>query len=93
MAAARSAAASSPPPIGAVAAIQMSGYRVLVTEYPTRALVDNDGTTYVCPSQSKRQARCLIALLAGTTADLDSSGPWRRLVAGDQRDIELERRL
>jgi hypothetical protein len=74
-----------------VAAIQMSGYRVIVTEHRTRGLVDSDGTTYVSPPQSEQQARSLIALLAGTTAGVDRGGPWRQPVAGGQRTIELER--
>jgi len=71
--------------------IQMSGYRVIVTEHRTRALVDSDGTTYISPPQTEEQARSLIALLAGVTAAAGGAGPWRQPVAGGQRVIELER--
>jgi hypothetical protein len=74
-----------------VAAIQMSGYRVIVTEHRTRGLVDSDGTTYISPPQTKQQARSLIALLAGGTTGLHGGGPRRQPVAGGQRVIELER--
>jgi hypothetical protein len=92
MAAARRAA--EPPPAtaaGAVAATQMSGYRVIVTEHRTRGLVDSDGTGYVSPAQIEQQARSLIALLAGATAAAGGGGSWRQPVAGGQRIIELER--
>jgi hypothetical protein len=74
-----------------MAAIQVSGYRVIVTGHGTRGFVDSDGTTYVSPSQSKQQARSLIALLAGATAAASAGGPSRQPVAGDLRIIELER--
>jgi hypothetical protein len=74
-----------------VAAIQMSGYRVIVTEHRTRGLVDTDGTTYISPPRTEEQARSLIALLACGTAGLRGGGPWRQPVAGGQRIIELER--
>jgi hypothetical protein len=86
--------ASAPPPLaatGAVAAIQMSGYRVIVVEHRTRGLVDSDGTIYVSPPQTEQQARSLIALLAVATAGAGGGGPWRQPVAGGQRMIELER--
>jgi hypothetical protein len=59
----------------AVAAIQMIGYRVIVTEHRTRGLVDSDGTTYISPPQTEEQARSLIALLAGVTAAAGGAGP------------------
>jgi hypothetical protein len=74
-----------------VVAIQMSGYRVIVTEHRTRGLVDSDGTTYTSPPQTEQQARSLIALLAGATSGLGGLGPWRQPVASGQRLIELER--
>ena len=74
-----------------MAAIQMSGYRVIVTEHRTRGLVDSDGTTYTSPPQTDEQAGSLIALLAGGTTGLRGDGPWRQPVAGGQRLIELER--
>jgi hypothetical protein len=92
MATARFAAAPPPPAAtGALAAIQMSDYRVTVTEHRTRGLVDSDGASYVSPPQTEEQARSLIALLAGATTGLDGGGPWRQPVAGGQRIIELER--
>jgi len=87
----RASAPPSPAATGAVAAIQMSGYRVIVVEHRTRGLVDSDGTTYVSPPQTEQQARSLIALLAGATAGAGGGGPWRQPVAGGQRMIELER--
>jgi len=71
-----------------VEAIQMIGWRVIVTERRTRGLVDSDGITYVSPPQTDEQARSLIALLAG--AGVNGSGPWRQPVAGGQRIIELQ---
>jgi hypothetical protein len=67
-----------------VAAIQMSGYRVIVTERRARGLVDSDGTNYISPPQTEEQTRSLIALRGG--------GPWRLPVAGGQRLPELDRR-
>ncbi|MGA2014598.1 MAG: hypothetical protein ABSH51_29275 [Solirubrobacteraceae bacterium] len=74
-----------------MAAIQMSGYRVIVTEHRTRGLVDSDGATYISPPQPEQQTRSLIALVAGGTAGVDGGGPWRQPVAGGQRVIKLER--
>jgi hypothetical protein len=74
-----------------VAAIQMSGYRVIVTEHRTRGLVDRDATSYISPPQTEEQTRSLIALVAGSTTGLRGGGPWRQPVAGGQRVIELER--
>ena len=73
-----------------MAAIQMSGDRVIVIEHRARGLVDSDGTTYVSPPQTEEQARSLIALLAGGTTGLRGGGPWRQPVAGGQRIIELD---
>ena len=69
----RSSAAAGRRLGGAVAAIQMSRYRVIVTERCTRGLVDSDGTSYVSPPQTEEQARSLIALLARATAGLGRS--------------------
>jgi hypothetical protein len=74
-----------------VAAIQMSRYRVILTEHRTRGLVDGDGTTYVSPPQTEEQARSLIALLAGAIAAAGGVGPWRQPIAGGQRIVALER--
>jgi hypothetical protein len=67
--------------------IEMSGYRVIVTERRCDLLVGTDGTTYTSPPQSEQQARALISLLAD--AAIDGPGPWRHAVAGGQRTIEL----
>jgi len=78
-------------PRAAVVAIQMTGYRVIVTEHRTPGRVDGDGTTYISPPQTEEQARSLIALLAGATTGLRRGGPWRQPASGGQRIIELER--
>ena len=87
-------AAAAPPlaPV-AVAAIQMSGCRVIATKHRTRGLVHRDGTTHTSPPQTEEQARSLIVLLAGSTAAAGGARPCRQPVAGGQRLIEVERRL
>ncbi|MFZ1996729.1 MAG: hypothetical protein WAU75_21625 [Solirubrobacteraceae bacterium] len=72
----------------AVVVIQMSGYRVIVTEHRTRGLVGSDGTIYIRPPQSELQARSLIARVAPAAG---GDGPWRQPVPTDQRIIELAR--
>ncbi len=86
----RAVAPTAPAAAGAMEAIQMIGWRVIVIERRTRGLVDSDGISYVSPPQTEEQARSLIALLAGT--GVKGSGPWRQPVAGGQRLIELQAR-
>lgn len=74
--------------VATVAAITMSGWRVIVTESRCAGLVETCAARYVSPPQTEEQARSLIALLA--SGDAAGSGPWRHPVAGGQRLIELE---
>ena len=85
----RAAAPPSPVAAGAVAAIEMSSYRVIVTEHRTRGLVES--ATSVSPPQTDQRARSLIAPLAGAIAGASGGGPRRHPVADGQRLIGLER--
>ncbi len=63
-------------------------YRVLVTERLSSELVESTHGPYLSPPQTEQQARSLIRLLVGSPA-LEGGGPWRQVVAGGQRIIEL----
>ena len=63
-------------------------YRVLVTERVSSDLVESTHGPYLSPPQTEQEARSLIRLLVGSPA-LEGVGPWRQVVAGGQRIIEL----
>ncbi len=67
----------------------MNCARVHVSDQLTAALVGREGSRYLSPPQSERDARALIALLLGRPA-CEGQGPWRQPVAGGQRLVELE---
>jgi hypothetical protein len=78
--------AFSPAPVAQ--ATPMTRYRVLVTERLSSELVESTQGPYLSPPQTEQQARSLIRLLVGSPA-LEGAGPWRQVVAGGQRIIEL----
>jgi hypothetical protein len=78
--------AFSPTPV--VATTPMILYRVLVTERLSSELVESTQGPYLSPPQTEQEARSLIRLLVGSPA-LEGGGPWRQVVAGGQRIIEL----
>jgi len=84
MATARFAAAPPPPAAtGALAAIQMSDYRVTVTEHRTRGLVDSDGTAYISPQVER---------ILGFTPKEWCSSPtfWNEHIHSDDRAQVIE---
>jgi hypothetical protein len=76
----------SPAPVAQ--ATPVNRYRVLVTERLGTEFVESTHEPYLSPPQTEQQARSLIRLLVGSPA-LEGVGPWRQVVAGGQRIIEL----
>lgn len=64
-------------------------YVVVVDDQVNRPLTGRPARTYRSPPQSLDAAQCLAALLLDRGDDLQGEGPWRRPLAGGQRQVAI----
>jgi hypothetical protein len=64
-------------------------YLVVVDDRVSGQLTSRMERSYRSPAQPLEDARCLAALLLDRGGELEGDGPWRRPLAGGQRQVAI----